>query len=110
MRFLVDGMEYGTDTGGYKNVKSIPNAIYWERGTNIAPFDQEFHVSLGVGVGGNADFPDDAVNGLLRTSKPWENTSPKAELSFYLKSDEWYPTWNNRESGLIVDYVKVYSV
>lgn len=53
----MDGIEFGTDTGGYKQLKSIANAIYWESGTNMAPFDQEFHISLGVGVGGNADFP-----------------------------------------------------
>lgn len=104
-------MEYGTDTGGFKQLKTIPNAVYWEAGTTMAPFDQEFHISLGVGVGGNADFPDDSMTGLQKLQKPWENTSPKAELNFYLSAeDQWYPTWNSRESGLIVDYVKVYSV
>lgn len=108
MRFLVDGVEYGFLNGGYKNIKSITNSKCWVQGTEMAPFDQEFHISLGVGVGGLADFPDDSSNGMWQ--KPWENTSPKAELSFYLKSHEWYPTWSNRHSGLIVDYVKVYSV
>lgn len=88
----------------------MPNAKYWESGTNMAPFDQEFHISLGVGVGGNADFPEDSVTGLNKVVKPWENTSPKAELNFYLNVDEWYSTWNSQESGLIVDYVKVWSV
>lgn len=78
IRFLVDGLEYGTDTGGYKNLQSIPNAIHWESGTNMAPFDQEFHISLGVGVGGNGDFPEDSRTGSLKIPKPWENTSPKA--------------------------------
>lgn len=92
-------------------MKTIPNAVYWETGTTLAPFDQEFHISLGVGVGGNADFPDDSLSGLSKIAKPWENTSPKAELNFYLNAeDSWYQTWNNRDSGLIVDYVKVYSV
>lgn len=87
---MVDGQDYGTDNGGYKHLKSITNAIYWESGTNMAPFDQEFHVSLGVGVGGNADFADDSRTGWSKSPKPWENTSPKAELNFYLNVDEWY--------------------
>lgn len=40
-------------------------------GTNMAPFDQEFHIALGVGVGGNADFPDGSRTGLSKTLKPW---------------------------------------
>ncbi|XP_031639794.1 beta-1,3-glucan-binding protein 1-like [Contarinia nasturtii] len=76
----------------------------------MAPFDQEFHISLGVGVGGNADFADDSKTGNSKIPKPWENTSPKAELSFFMRVDEWHSTWTPRESGLIVDYVKVYSV
>lgn len=110
IRFSVDGLEYGTDTGGYKQLKSVPNSKYWEHGTQMAPFDQEFHIALGVGVGGNADFPDETVTGLDKIPKQWENTSPKAELNFYQHIDEWYSTWNSHESGLIVDYVKVYSV
>lgn len=109
IRFGIDGLEYGTDTGGYKQL-SIPYANYWESGTNMAPFDQEFHIALGVGVGGNADFPDDSRTGWSKTPKPWENTSPKAELSFYLNANEWHSTWNSADSGLIIDYVKVYSV
>lgn len=73
-------------------------------------FFKEFHISLGVAVGGNADFPDGAQNGVDKRDKPWENTSPKAELNFFLAADEWYSSWNPQESGLIVDYVKVYSV
>lgn len=56
------------------------------------------------------DFPDDSRTGWMKTPKCWENTSPKSELSFYMNADEWYQTWNSRDSGLIVDYVKVYSV
>lgn len=35
IKFLVDGLEYGTDTGGYKQLKSIANAAYWAAGTNM---------------------------------------------------------------------------
>lgn len=109
IRFMVDDLEYGTDTGGYKNLQN-QYAKYWQSGSNIAPFDQEFHITLGVGVGGNADFPDGSRTGSQRMPKPWENTSPKAELNFYLHADDWYSTWNSRDSGLVVDYVKVISV
>lgn len=109
IKFAVDDLEFGTDTGGYKNLP-IQYANFWQTGTNMAPFDQEFHIALGVAAGGNADFPDDARTGWTKLQKPWENTSPKAELSFYLHADEWHSTWNNRDSGLVVDYVKVTSV
>lgn len=76
----------------------------------MAPFDQEFHIALGVGAAGNADFPDGTVNGRRRKAKPWINTDPKAELNFFQAANHWHSTWSPQESGLIVDYVKVYSV
>lgn len=76
----------------------------------MAPFDQEFHLALGVGAGGNADFPDGIKNGQRHKSKPWENTDPKAELKFFLAANQWQSTWNAPDAGLIVDYVRVYSV
>lgn len=108
IKFAVDDLEFGTDTGGYKNLP-IQYANFWQSGTNMAPFDQEFHISLGVAAGGNADFPDDARTA-TKFKKPWENTSPKAELNFYLRANEWHSTWNSHDAGLIVDYVKVTSV
>lgn len=76
----------------------------------MAPFDREFYISLGVAAGGIADFPDGAKTGEGHIVKPWENTSPKAELRFWSSKDDWYPTWKNQSAGLIVDYIKVWSV
>lgn len=76
----------------------------------MAPFDREFYVTLGVGVGGIADFPDGCKTGRGRTPKPWENTSPKAELKFFQARNDWRSTWTPNDAGLIVDYVKVWSI
>lgn len=40
IKFSVDGLEYGTDTGGFKQLRTIPNAVFWENGGTMAPFDQ----------------------------------------------------------------------
>lgn len=47
IKFIVDDLEYGSDTANFKKVKTLPNALYWESGSTMAPFDQEFHISLG---------------------------------------------------------------
>lgn len=105
----MDDVDYGINTGQFKNLMGVSNAAQWQRGNSMAPFDREFHIALGVGVGGRADFPDGS-----RTSnghqKPWDNTDPKMELNFWLDRENWQPTWNGHDSGLIVDYVKVWSV
>ncbi|KAK4876693.1 hypothetical protein RN001_009199 [Aquatica leii] len=75
----------------------------WMQGTQLAPFDQEMYIVIGVGAGGQMFFEDTEV------SKPWANNDPKAQLRFYKKSKEWFPTWEN-DSQLIVDYVKVWAV
>lgn len=110
IKFEVDGKQYGIVNSGFKYLTNIPTAAQWQYGTLMAPFDREFYIALGVGVGGLGDFPDESVSGIQAIPKPWENTSPKAELNFWLDSEHWRPTWNSRDSGLIVDFVKVYSV
>lgn len=74
----------------------------------MTPFDQEFYIVMGVGVGGMFEFPENCQSNGDR--KPWENLSPKAELFFAADSEKWKSTWNQRDAGLIVDYVKVYSI
>lgn len=63
---------------------------------------------MGVGVGGLADFPDLCLNGPARAVKPWNNTSPKAELNFNAKKSKWYPTWT--DPALKIDYVRIYAL
>lgn len=78
----------------------------WARGSPMAPFDQNFYISLGVGVGGLGDFPDGALNGVAKRVKPWENTDPQAERLFFADQSNWHATWTD-ESVLQVDHIKV---
>lgn len=70
------------------------------------------------------------ANGVSREPKPWNDTGewpadndelsvqlnstplipvdPRAERSFYLARDKWYPTW--KKPSLEVDYIKIYAV
>ncbi|GAB0099495.1 Gram-negative bacteria-binding protein 2 [Sergentomyia squamirostris] len=90
---------------------NILHSDAWETGIPpLAPFDQEVYVVLGVGVGGLSDFPENCVTGNDRHVKPWRNTDPRAERYFYADKNSWYPTWKGVESGLQVDWVRVYSL
>ncbi|KAI4482941.1 hypothetical protein M0802_013582 [Mischocyttarus mexicanus] len=107
--FLVDGEEIGsltpTTEGSWLhhfNISSI---------TKISPFDQEFYISIGVGVGGRRVFPDQTISsGYV---KPWKNVGAKAMLQFWNSRNQWLPNWkreNGRKTALEVDYVKVWSL
>lgn len=75
----------------------------------MAPFDKEFHLTFGIGVGGLNDFIDyqDPIRDTPK--KPWKNTQVKAMKLFWdamkVRSD-----WPGEKSGLEIDYVKVYSL
>ncbi|CAH0584499.1 unnamed protein product [Chrysodeixis includens] len=73
-------------------------------GSNMAPFDDHFYITLGVGAGSVTEFPDGVTTGSGRP-KPWSNPSRKALLNFWQDMDSWHSTWNQPE--LLVDYVKV---
>lgn len=109
----VDNNNYAILNGNFQTATSnvkIPHQESWKRGNTMAPFDREFYISLGVGAGGISDFPDKSKTGDAKIEKPWENTSPKGEYHFWSSKDKWHQTWNSQESGLIVDYVKVWSI
>lgn len=109
----VDGSNYAIINANFKDLSSaqnIPHQPQWRKGNAVAPFDREFYISLGVGVGGISDFPDGSRTGQSQLVKPWENTSPKAELRFWSSKETWKQTWNSDSSGLIVDYVRVWSI
>lgn len=65
-------------------------------------------ITLGVGVGGNNDFPDTYVTGSGNT-KPWNNMEVKEKRNFFDARDQWLPTWGER-ARLEVDEVKVYAL
>ncbi|XP_050336421.1 gram-negative bacteria-binding protein 1 isoform X1 [Bactrocera neohumeralis] len=101
LSFEVDGQKYGSIDGGFAQHEMGQNYA-WTNGNHMAPFDQEFFITLGVAAGGHGDFSDDSL------SKPWANTSPKAALNFWRDRGNWKSTWTN--PSLIVDYVRVYAI
>ena len=106
----IDGQVYGTFRESFcadpELCATIDHSSKWKRGGLLAPFDQNFYISLGVGVGGLGDFPDGALNGVEMVEKPWENTDNQAERKFYSDVNNWHGTWTE-ESMLQVDYIKV---
>lgn len=110
LRFYVDDVQYGEIKPNNLANTNIKHASIWSTGEELAPFDKEFHLSLGLSVGGVSDFPDSSLNGVSRRRKPWANDDPKAELNFWKKTSEWLQTWDGVNSGLIVDSVRVYAL
>lgn len=112
--FSVDGNEVGRvvpSTGGFKSMSpysQYPN-VPWSRGSKIAPFDQEFYLSLGVEAGGFYEFPDGAVSRDNKV-KPWRNGESKAIFKFWMDKNNWFPTWNADNSVLQVDYIRVWAL
>jgi len=89
--------------GNYEN----NYAALWSKEGKMAPFDKEFHLTFGVGVGGLNDFVDNSHQGLPR--KPWKNTQVKA-MKFFWDAMKPISDWPSEKSGLVIDYVKVYSL
>lgn len=109
----VDGNEYGFIRGNFSKLTqthSLPHASLWSNRNTMTPFDREFFLTLGVGVGGHSDFPNGVLNGSKKVLKPWRNHHPKAELRFWDDRLNWLNTWNGDQAGLHVDYVKVYAL
>uniref|UniRef100_A0AAG5DBC2 GH16 domain-containing protein n=1 Tax=Anopheles atroparvus TaxID=41427 RepID=A0AAG5DBC2_ANOAO len=107
----IDGFQYGTLRTNFRqhgHQRNLTQANLWNVNAPLAPFDREFYVALGVGVGGVKDFPDRCLTGPSKIAKPWNNTSPKAEYFFYQTRNSWYRTWTEPE--LTVDYVRVYAL
>lgn len=104
----VDGVSYGTiepPAGGFASKAmdlKTSAGQRWATGENFAPFDKEFYLSLGVGVGGHS-FPNDIPG------KPWKNRSPKNTLQFWQDKNTWRPTWS-ANSAMQVDYVKIWAL
>ncbi|XP_049819661.1 beta-1,3-glucan-binding protein-like isoform X1 [Aethina tumida] len=102
-----DGEIYGEiypPPGGFKTVDGLlseQKKALWNEGSNLAPFDQEMYITLGVGVGGH-NFND-------KGDKPWKNFDPLAEMNFYQDTENWKKTWNSR-CGLEIEHVLVYAL
>ncbi|XP_048487824.1 beta-1,3-glucan-binding protein [Plutella xylostella] len=102
----VDCEEYGhIEPGTFFQLaesSGVQHADRWLSGTNMAPLDELFYLSLGLRVGGANDFPDGGAN------KPYQNGERRAMLNFWEHRDAWLPTWT--DSSLKVHYVKVYAL
>ncbi|KAF7403987.1 hypothetical protein HZH68_006781 [Vespula germanica] len=108
-KFLADGEEIGrllpTVNGWLHNNNSNVHGM-----TKIAPFDQEFYISIGIGVGGLRVFPDKTISSGYK--KPWKNVGAKPMLQFWHSRSQWLPSWrrdNSKKRALEIDYVKVWS-
>ncbi|KAL9908895.1 gram-negative bacteria binding protein 3 [Glossina fuscipes fuscipes] len=114
MAFSKDGDEYcrieiQDDDQAFQNLrvnngKRLPNRELLTMGTKWAPFDQEFYITLGYGIGGNNDFNDNT----WYEGRPWTESDPRAKNVFwnYMRDrDEWL---NNGE--LKIDFIRVYAI
>lgn len=113
--FSVDNKEYCTvkpDNNRFSNMhvkgRYLPNREYLKTGSAMAPFDQEFYIRLGYGIGGHNDFPDETS--LWHKEKPWTNFHPKAMRHFWSKQKRNWNHWLGPDAALKIDYVKVYSL
>lgn len=98
---------HGTLANLNKDELELPNSDLLKKGSKMAPFDQEFYITLGYGIGGVNDFNEDLYH--WQPEKPWENTNQRG-MSTLLKAVE--PNFDHwLEFGeLLIDYVKVYAI
>jgi len=89
----------------------------WASGTNMAPFDQPFHILLNVAVGGTGGYiPDNCTNrgGTPAYQKPWTNGQGyvSSMQAFYNRRADWQWTWNQEgdNNAMQVEYVRVYQL
>ena len=106
----IDGEQYcaiNPGEGFYKTDFQLANTDYLKTGTKMAPFDKEFYVTLGYGVGGHNDFPD---SNYVKQEKPWANGHPRAMTKFWnvMKRNKSWLT--DAKAGFEIDYVRVYSL
>lgn len=77
----------------------------WKNGEKMAPFDQEFFITLNVAVGGKF-FPDGWINN--PHPRPWSWSSGKPMRQFWEARKFWEGTWDRPE--MLVDHILVYSL
>ncbi|XP_013108539.2 gram-negative bacteria-binding protein 3 [Stomoxys calcitrans] len=109
--FSVDNNEYcrfeiPDEEHAFRNLQQndhyLPNREILQSGSKWAPFDQEFALTVGLGVGGFNDFPDM----IWAEEKPWRNIDPKALKNFATA----YRDDCLSNCAFQVDNIKIYSV
>jgi len=68
----------------------------------------QFHLVLGVSVGGSTFFPEGCVNQAY--PQPWSTSDPNPNRQFWSMKDFWIPTWKDDASALQIDYIRVYAL
>ena len=102
-------LQINDESAAFKNLKIsekyLPNRDLVNAGSNWTPFDQEFYLTLGYGVGGYYDFDDHKK---WQEEKPWINFDPRSKKHFWKKyadNTQWLDNGDFK-----VDYVKVYAI
>jgi beta-glucanase (GH16 family) len=110
IQFKLDGAEFKTiqpGAGGFFELGQFPDNVenIWRNGRNprMAPFDENFHLMLNVAIGGDY-FPDNTT-----PQKPWQG-SQQTFLDFFNNREQWGPSWSGENSGMALDYIRVYAV
>ncbi len=88
--------EFGEFPSSYENP--------WRGDETNAPFNRDFYLIINLAVGGTAGYFPDNIGG-----KPWSDKSSSSANEFYAAKDRWYPTWQNDDVSMQIDYVKVWS-
>ncbi|XP_018800719.1 PREDICTED: gram-negative bacteria-binding protein 3-like [Bactrocera latifrons] len=103
-----DPVKDGVIADMFKDGEELPNKGLLQKGGKLAPFDEEFYITMGYGIGGVHDFRDNLYG--WKPEKPWGNTNPRGMGSLYkqvkaLNFDRWISS-----GDMFIDFVKVYSV
>ncbi|XP_018800712.1 PREDICTED: gram-negative bacteria-binding protein 3-like [Bactrocera latifrons] len=90
-----------------KDELELPNRVLLRKGSKMAPFDQEFYITVGYGIGGVNDFNEGLYD--WQPQKPWENTNERAMSTLLKAVEKNFDDW--LEFGeLLIDYVRVYAI
>jgi len=82
----------------------------WVNAVNkkMAPFDREFHLVLGLNVGGIKGFFADSYRSPY--AKPWSDYEKTPAKSFWKNRHDWEPSWRGEAAALQIDYIRLYSL
>uniref|UniRef100_T1GRL4 GH16 domain-containing protein n=1 Tax=Megaselia scalaris TaxID=36166 RepID=T1GRL4_MEGSC len=109
IKFFVDGNEYcsvdegeglyavqanGRDLPSKDSLKTLGDSL-------LAPFDKDFYITLGYGVGGIYEFDDNS-------RKPWRNDDARSLNKFWRNAKKY--DWTDDKYKFEIDYIRVYAV
>lgn len=107
--FMVDGKDkedlISPNERKLYEIVGFDRSSTWDKGGPIAPFDDEFYISIGVSVGGMREYPDNCISS--GRIKPWTNMAVKGLLNFWQDRNNWQPTWDENKSALQIDHITV---